>query len=113
MRPSETEDKGVNCTSLHIPLTSADISSDSLSLLYTGLPLKKFFKTVLSVMQNMDDPLKFAMPVSGQVLLVPKKLRLSLLFGDVANRYGIPGSHVCTIFNQRFETEEPISFASP
>lgn len=51
-RRSETEDKGVNCSTLHIRLTSADISPDSLFLLYTGLPLKTF-RTVLSVMQNM------------------------------------------------------------
>lgn len=99
-RPSETEDKGVNCSTLHIRLTSADITSDSLSLLYTGLPLKTF-RSVLSVMQNMDDPLKFTMPVSDQVFLVLMKLRLNLLFGDIANRFGISESHACTIFNQR------------
>lgn len=51
-RRSETEDKGVNCSTLHILLTSAYISPDSLFFLNTGLPLKTF-RTVLSVMQNM------------------------------------------------------------
>lgn len=96
---SETEDKGVNCSTLHIRLTSADITSDSLSLLYTGLPLKTF-RSVLSVMQYMDDPLKFTMPLSDQVFLVLMKLKLNLLFGDIANRFGISESHACTIFNQ-------------
>lgn len=40
--PSEIKDKEVNCFTLHIRLTSAEISSDSLSLLYTGLPSKTF-----------------------------------------------------------------------
>lgn len=69
-RPSETEEKGVNYSFLHICLTSADISSDSLSLLYTGLPLKTI-RTVLSNMQNMDD----------QTL----NLKLNLLFRIFAN----------------------------
>ncbi|XP_048753449.2 uncharacterized protein LOC125664649 [Ostrea edulis] len=99
-RPSETEDKGVNCSTLHIPLTTADISSDSLALLYTGLPLNTF-RTFVSVMQNMDDSLKFTMPVSEQVLLVLMKLRFNLLFADLANRFGISESYACTIFNQR------------
>lgn len=60
----------------------------------------------------MDDPLKFTMPVSDQVLLVLMKFRLNLLFGDIANIFGISESHACTIFNQSFKTEKLNSLAS-
>ena len=94
-RPCETQNKGLNCSTLHIRLTAADITSNSLALLYTGLPLKTL-RTLVNVMQNLDDPLKFTMPVSDQVLLVRMKLKLNLLFADLANRFGISESQACT-----------------
>ena len=74
-RPCETQDKGVNCSTLHIRLTASDIASDSLALLYTGLPSESL-RTLDNVTQNLDDPLKFNMLVSDQILLVQMKLRL-------------------------------------
>ncbi|XP_062609298.1 uncharacterized protein LOC134271054 [Saccostrea cucullata] len=99
-RVIKMEEKGVNCCTLHVRLSAADITTNSLALLYTGLPLKTF-RTLLRVMESLDNPLTFTMPVSDQVLLVLMKLRLNLLFADIANRFGISESHACNIFNQR------------
>lgn len=77
---------------------SYDITTDSKSLLYTGLLLTAF-QTLVQVMEQSDQPFKFSMPVQDQVLLTLLKVKLNLLFADIGCRFGISERHVSNVYN--------------
>lgn len=51
-----------------------DITTDSKSLLYTGLSLTAF-QTLVQVMEQIDLPFKFSMSVRDHVLLTLLKIK--------------------------------------
>lgn len=78
--------KGVNCNTLHVLMLYDNITTDSKSLLHTGLSLTAF------------QPFKFSIPLRDQVLLTLLKVKLNLVC-DIGCRFGISESHATNFFN--------------
>ncbi|VDI47584.1 Hypothetical predicted protein [Mytilus galloprovincialis] len=93
-----TEEKGVQ-VKIESSAMSAKISivTDSDSLLYTGVSKEVFF-TLAEVMSEVNT-FKFQLEVADQLLLVLMKLKLNLLFDDLARRFGISKSLASKMFN--------------
>lgn len=89
--------KGVNCNTLNVLMLYDNITTDSKSLLHTGLSLTAF-QTLVQVIEQSAQPFKFSIPVRDQVLLTLLKVKLNLVC-DIGCRFGISESHATNFFN--------------
>jgi hypothetical protein len=94
----ETESKGVGCEFDSGAATVANLlSTDTDALLYTGITLTAFHTLVTVMTAHADVP--YRLPVGDQILLTLMKLRLNLIFADLARRFRISESLASRIFS--------------
>ena len=78
----------------------SDFIDDSNIGFYTGLPSLSIFLTLVSVIQSCLPKNKFKMvPVPDQILLVLMRLRLGLLYEDLAFRFGVKKGLAACMFS--------------
>ena len=88
------DEKGVQVmTETGTMSAKGSIVTDCNSLLYTGVTKEVFFALV--ELMKIENTFSFQLNVADQLLFVLMKLKLNLLFNDLARRFGISkGLHV-------------------
>ena len=92
------DEKGVQVmTETGTMSAKGSVVTDCDSLLYTGVT-KEIFFTLVKLMK-IENTFSFQLDVADQLLLVLMKLKLNLLFNDLARRFGISKGLASRMYN--------------
>ena len=92
------DEKGVQVmTETGTMAAKGSIVTDCDSLLYTGVT-KEIFFTLVKLLK-IENTFSFQLDVADQLLLLLMKLKLNLLFNDLARRFGIPKRLASRMYN--------------
>ncbi|KAK7495566.1 hypothetical protein BaRGS_00013264 [Batillaria attramentaria] len=103
VNPAAKKDCQVQCQIKEdIGLAGFLLTCDSDAKLYTGIDLLTFRTLVTCLIKHGDR--RFRLPVADQILITLMKLRLNLLYADIARRFSISNSLVSKIVSYWIDT---------